>query len=146
MGVIRRYRGNRSDSRSPNLIIKGTKACHLPGLLRTYVTDPVEDVGRRGSVRDEDVVGKELDTSVHMLRRIDKSKKLGSIRRVQKIASVDNCPLDFEQLLVFGLRVVVVYHKLYLRHLGNGVEICHYVRYLNHICCYRFSRNRCYGR
>ena len=74
MGVICRYRGNRRDSRSPNFIVQGTKACHLPRLLRTYVTDPVEDVGRGGSVRDEDVVGKELDTSVHMLRRIDKSK------------------------------------------------------------------------
>ena len=74
MGMICRYRGNRGNSRSPNLIIEGTKACHLPGLLRTYVTDPVEDVRRGGPVRDEDVIGKELDTSMHMLRRIDKSK------------------------------------------------------------------------
>ena len=74
MGVVCRYRGNRGDSRSPKLIIKGTKACHLPGLFRTYVTDLVEDVWLSGSVRDEDVIGKEFDTSVHMLRRIDKSK------------------------------------------------------------------------
>ena len=74
MGVVCRYRGNRGDSRSPELIIKGAKACHLPGLLRTYVTDLVEDVWLSGSVRDEDVIGKEFDTSVHMLRRIDKSK------------------------------------------------------------------------
>ena len=73
MGVICRYRGNRGDSRSPNLIIQGTKACHLPGLFGTYVTDPVEYVGRGGPVRDEDVIGKSFDTSVHMLRRIEKS-------------------------------------------------------------------------
>lgn len=74
MGVVCRYRGNRGDSRSPNFIIKGTKACHLPGLLRTYVTDPVKDVWRGGPVRDEDVIGKKLDTPMHMWRRIDKTK------------------------------------------------------------------------
>ena len=72
MGVICRYRGNWGDSRSPNLIVQGTKACHLPGLLGTYVTDPVEYVGRGGSVGDEDVIGKSFDTSVHMLRGIEK--------------------------------------------------------------------------
>ena len=74
MGVVCRYRGNRGYSRGPNLIIKGTKACHLPGLLGTYVTDLVEDVWRCGSVRDEDVIGQEFHTTVHMLRRIDKSQ------------------------------------------------------------------------
>ncbi len=58
VSVVCRYRGNGSDSCSPKLVIKGTKACHLPGLLGTYVTNLVKDVWRGGSMRDEDVIGK----------------------------------------------------------------------------------------
>ena len=72
MGVVCRYRGNRGYSCSPDLIIKGTEACYLPGLLGTYVTDLVEDVWQCGSMRDENIIGQEFDASIHMLRRIDK--------------------------------------------------------------------------
>ena len=74
MSVECRYRRNRGNSRSPNFIIQCTKTCYLPGLLCTYVANLVENVWWCGSVRDEDVIGQEFDSSVHMLRRINKSK------------------------------------------------------------------------